>query len=324
MILAGDIGGTKCKLALYEPVYHGRPRRVAERRFAVRDWPSLADVLRDFLHAAGQPPLTAAGFGVAGPVINNQVRATNLPWFVDGTALAAGLGLARVVLLNDLEAMAHGLPLLEGDELFVLNQGAPDPTANQALIAAGTGLGEAIIHRRAGQFVVVPTEGGHTDFAPRTEEEIELLRFALRRFAQVSWEHVLAGRGFQLIHEFLAPAVRHASFTDPAADSAVEISSHARARACPACVHTHELWVTLFGREAGNLAMKSLARGGVYVGGGIAAKLLENLKDGRFLEAFCDKSNFRILLSRIPIYIVLNEDTAVLGAAGQAMSALAL
>lgn len=322
MILAGDIGGTKCKLALFEPVYHGRAKRVAEQRFAVREWKSLADVLADFLQQAGHPRLTAAGFGVAGPVINNQVRATNLPWFVDGSALAAFLDLEGIALLNDLEAMAHGLPWLEGDELFVLNPGVSEPSANQALIAAGTGLGEAIIYRRGQQTVVVPTEGGHTDFAPRTEEEIELLRFALKRFPQVSWEHVLAGKGFQLIHEFLAPAARHASFDDRVADSAMEISRHAREKTCPACVRTHDLWVTLYGREAGNLAMKSLARGGVYVGGGIAAKLLEQLKEGRFFEAFCDKSNFRILLSKIPIYIVLNEDTPVLGAAAQAIAGL--
>lgn len=320
MILAGDIGGTKCKLALFEPVYHGRARRVTERRFMVREWNSLEEVVRDFLEKSGRPQLTAAGFGVAGPVIHNQVRATNLPWLVDGATLAQAAGLPRVTLLNDLEAMAHGLPWLGESELFVLNVGAPDATANQALIAAGTGLGEAIIYRRGEKTVVVPTEGGHTDFAPRTEAEIEFLRFLLRRYPLVSWEHILPGRGFQLIHEFLAPTVRHASFEDPAQDAAAEISQRAFAKACSVCAHTHQFWATLYGREAGNLALKTLALGGVYVGGGIAAKLLDALRDGRFLEAFCDKSNFRILLARIPIYIVLNEDTPVLGAAAQAMA----
>jgi len=319
MILAGDIGGTKCKMALFEPVYHARPRRVAEKRFAVREWPSMEAVAAEFLQAHGTPRLTAAGFGVAGPVIHHQVRATNIPWIVDGPKLATALGLPAVTLLNDLEAMAHGLPWLGESELDVLNEGVPDSDANQALIAAGTGLGEALIYRRDKKTVVVPTEGGHTDFAPRTEEEIELLRFLLKRHSQVSWEHVIAGPGFQTIHEFLAPAVRHSSFDLPEEDAAAEISQNARAKTCPTCVRTHQMWATLYGREAGNLAMKSLARGGVYVGGGIAAKLRDTLREGRFFEAFCDKSNFRILLTKIPIYIVLNEDTPVLGAAAQAM-----
>ncbi len=319
MILAGDIGGTKVKIAMFEPVYHARPRRVAEKRYEVRNWDSIEAVALDFLAQNGNPRLAAAGFGVAGPVIKNQVRATNIPWVVDGAKLAAALHIPAVTLLNDLEAMAHGLGWLGETELHVLNEGTPDTEANQALIAAGTGLGEAIIYRRHGKKEVVPTEGGHTDFAPRTEEEIELLRFLLRRHPQASWEHVLSGKGFQTIHEFLAPDVKHPSFADPALDAAAEISRQAAAMACPACVHTHELWATLYGREAGNLAMKSLARGGVFVGGGIAAKLLHTLQDGRFFEAFCDKSNFRILLSRVPIYIVLNEDTPVLGAAARAI-----
>lgn len=318
MILAGDIGGTKCKLALFEPVYHGRPHRVAERRFAVREWDSLESVVTDFLREVGEKKVSAAGFGVAGPVLNNEVRATNIPWIVRGATLASALALPHVLLLNDLEAMAYGLPWLAPSEVHVLNHGVPNPSANQALIAAGTGLGEAIIYRREKNTVVVPTEGGHTDFAPRTEEEIELLRFLLKRRPQASWEHVLAGPGFQTLHEFLAPGQQHECFgTD---EAAAEISRHAFAKTCAVCVRTHQLWATLYGREAGNLAMKSLALGGVYVGGGIAAKLLDLLREGHFLEAFVDKSNFRTLLSKISIYIVLNEDTPVLGAAAQAIA----
>jgi glucokinase len=319
MILAGDIGGTKCKLAFFEAVYHHRPRLLAEKRYAVREWTSLESILDDFQAANGRPRLTAAGFGVAGPVINNQVRATNIPWLVDGASLSAHLHLAHVTLLNDLEAMGYGLAWLEAQEIHVLNQGASDPAANQALIAAGTGLGEAILYRRGKQPMVIPTEGGHTDFAPRSDEEIELLRFLRKRHTQVSWEHVLAGRGFQAIHEFLAPSIRHTSFDHAEQDSAAEITLGARSGACETCMRTHQIWVTLYGREAGNLAMKTLARGGVYVGGGIAAKLLNELKTGRFFEAFCDKSNFRALLRQVPLYIVLNEDTPVLGAAACAL-----
>ncbi len=322
MILSGDIGGTKCRLALYDPASfgrgaggaEGRPRPVADQRFEVKDWGSLEEVAADFLRTTGAR-LTAAGFGVAGPVIGYRVKATNIPWVVDGPALERRLKLPRVTLLNDLESIGYGVGLLEPADLFALNSGRAQTGANQAVIAAGTGLGEAMIFRRGAQPVVIATEGGHTDFAPRNEEEIGLLRFLQSRHAQVSWELVLSGKAFQAIHEYLAPEVRHPGFDDPGTDAAPEISAGAREKSCAACVRTHQLWATLYGAEAGNLAMKMLALGGVFVGGGIAVKLLDTLRDGRFFEAFCNKSHFHQLLEQIPVSIVMNEETPLVGAA---------
>lgn len=316
MILAGDIGGTKCNLALFEPG-PDRPRLITKRRFSCKHCAHLEDIVQEFVRAEAKP-ITAAGFGVAGPVVDNQVRATNLPWLVDAASLARMLEVPRVALLNDLEAAGHGLPLLEPSELYALNAGTPAPAANQALIAAGTGLGEALLFWDGQRRLVRATEGGHTDFAPRTDEELELLRFLKHRYQRVSWEHILAGSGFRPLHEFFDPRARHPSFDDPAADPAPEISGNALAGSCPACVKTLDLWVGLYGAEAGNLALKSLARGGVYVAGGIAVKILPKLKDGRFFEAFCAKSKFESLLAQIPIHVVLNEDLPLLGAASQA------
>ncbi|HJY85828.1 MAG TPA: glucokinase [Candidatus Acidoferrales bacterium] len=325
MILAGDIGGTKCNLALFE----GKPgslRRVAYRRFASKDYTQLGDLVSEFVREVGigsgtrSDKITAAGFGVAGPVIDNQVHATNLPWVVDGLSLARLLGIKRVVLLNDLEATGYSIAHLSASELCGLNDGKPEPRANRALIAAGTGLGEAILFWDGSRHVVAATEGGHTDLAPRTEQEIELLRFLKKREEYVSWEIVLSGRGFPAIHEFLDPAARHPGFDVPDADPAPEITRRALEGSCPVCVSTLDIWTALYGAEAGNLALKTLARGGVYVAGGIAVKILPKMKDGTFVRAFCEKEKFGILLSQIPIYVVLNEEAPLWGAAAQAAS----
>ena len=324
MILAGDIGGTKCNLALFE----GKPgslRRVAHRRFASKDYSQLADLVNEFTREVGiggsgmaSGKITAAGFGVAGPVIDQHVRATNLPWLVDGASLARLLGIERVVLLNDLEATGYSIAHLSASELCVLNDGKSEPKANRALIAAGTGLGEAILFWDGSRHVVTATEGGHTDLAPRTEREIELLRFLKKREEHVSWEIVLSGRGFPAIHEFLDPAVKHPGFDVPDADPAPEITRRALEGSCLVCVNALDIWTALYGAEAGNLALKTLARGGVYVAGGIAVKILPKMKDGTFVRAFCEKEKFGILLSQIPIYAVLNEEAPLWGAAAQA------
>ncbi len=316
MILAGDIGGTKCNLALFE-ARQGKLQRVAHERYASKDYAGLEEVVAEFARKTGVK-IMAAGFGVAGPVVENKVHATNLPWIVDGAALARLLGTKNVVLLNDIEATGYGLAALDSSELYPLNRGTPAPQANQALIAAGTGLGEAILFWDGSRYVVSATEGGHADFAPRTEEEIELLRFLKKRYENVSCELILSGKGFRAIHEFLSPERTHSSFDDPEADPAVEITRQALAGTCAVCVRTLNLWVAIYGSEAGNLTLKALARGGMYVAGGIAVKLLENLKDGRFFEAFCAKSKFRILLAQVPIYVVLNEEAPVWGAAARA------
>jgi glucokinase len=326
MILAGDIGGTKCNLALFE-LHQGKLHRVARRRFSSGNYSKLEDIVSEFIRQPGDTPSTAgpaqvaaAAFGVAGPVVGHYVRATNLPWMVDGALLARVLGAEGVLLLNDLEASAYGLALLEPHELCTLNEGASAPEANQALIAAGTGLGEAILFWDGRRHVVSATEGGHCDLAPRTEKEIELLRFLKRQSAQVDCEAILSGRGFRIIHEFLSLSTKHPSFDRRGADPAPEITRLALEGACPVCVETLDLWTALYGAEAGNLALKALARGGVYVGGGIAPKILPKLLDGSFLQAFCDKSKFGTFLKQIPIHVVLNEDTPLLGAAAQALA----
>jgi len=325
VILAGDVGGTKCNLALF-PEKGGKLTPVFKQRFASKDFAQFDLIVREFsLQAA--PHLThekvrAAGFGVAGPVINNRVRATNLPWTVDAAVLASELKLADVVLMNDLGATGHSIEHLAPEEYCILNPGKPEYGGTRALLAAGTGLGQSILVWDGARYRVVPSEGGHSDFAPHTEQQIELLRYMRRRYPQVSWELILSGRGFRTIHEFLAPDVKHHSFEDPGTDPAPEITKLGLSKECPVCVDTLDLWTAIYGAEAGNLALKVLALGGVYVAGGIAVKIIEKIKDGTFFAAFRDKWKFEGLLSDIPVSVILNESAPLLGAAYEALASL--
>ena len=327
MILAGDIGGTKCNLALYD--MRGKShQKIIDQRYESREFPTFDEMISKFLSdthgetkAAGKHYIEAAGFGVAGPVIDHRVKATNLPWIVDRATLATQLGTPHVVLLNDLEATAHGLARMAPSELSTLNQGIPSPQSTQALLAAGTGLGEAILFWDGKQHLVASSEGGHTDFAPRTEREIELLRYMKKFNEFVSVELILSGRGFRTIHTFLNASVQHPSFEDPEADAAPEITRLALAGNCPVCVETLDLWVTIYGAEAGNLALKVLARGGVWVAGGIAVKIRKKMEDGAFFQAFCEKEKFAALMAQIPIRMVLNEEAPLIGAMSQAIHA---
>jgi glucokinase len=266
--------------------------------------------------------VVAAGFGVAGPVIENHVRATNLPWTVDAKILERELEVEKIVLLNDLGATGHSIEHLAPEEFTVLNAGKPEPGGTMALLAAGTGLGQSFLVWDGTRYRIAPSEGGHSDFAPHTEQQIELLRFMRRRYPQVSWELILSGRGFRTLHEFLAPDVKHASFEDPDADPAPEITSKGLAKTCPVCVETLDLWTSIYGAEAGNLALKVLALGGVYVAGGIAVKIIEKMKDGKFVAAFKDKWKFENLLANIPVSVVLNESAPLLGAAYEALASI--
>jgi len=327
VILAGDIGGTKCNLALFEVQAKSR-RKITEHRYESREFPTFDEVIAKFLadtravtKDAGKEAIEAAGFGVAGPVIDHRVKATNLPWVVDRAALMKQLSTPHIALLNDLEATAYSLPLMEPSELSTLNQGVPAPQTNQALLAAGTGLGESILVWDGAKHVVVSTEGGHTDFPPRTEQEIELLRYMKKSNEFVSMELILSGRGFRTIHTFLDASVQHPSFADPEADAAPEITRLALEGKCPICVQTLDLWVSMYGAEAGNLALKVLARGGVWVAGGIAVKIRKKMEDGTFFRAFCAKEKFSALLAQIPVYMVLNEEAPLIGALSRAMKA---
>jgi len=261
------------------------------------------------------------GFGVAGPVVNNRIHATNLPWVVDADTLARELAVEPIVLMNDLGATGHSLEHLPPEDFCVLNQGTPVKGGTRALLAAGTGLGEGILFWEGRRYKVVPSEGGHTDFAPRTDQQIELLRFMRRRYPQVSWELILSGRGFRTLHEFIAPSVKHPIFEDPDADPAPYITKSAVDKSCPVCVEALDLWTTIYGGEAGNLALKVLALGGVYVAGGIAVKILSKMQDGAFFASFKDKWHFTAMLEDVPVSIVLNESAPLIGAAYEALAA---
>lgn len=318
MILAGDIGGTNTRLAFFEvDGEHLKPAVVDV--FPSREHASLDEIVKKFV-AAHNLLVKRACFGIAGPVRQGRVETSNLAWVVDAAQLQSEFGFEVIQLLNDLEANAYGIPVLEPGDFVVLNEGAPDPTGNAALISAGTGLGEAGLHWEGDHHQPFPSEGGHTDFAPRNEVETELLRYLMKRYDHVSYERVVSGPGLYTIYEFLrdtgrgdepgwlAEEIRHG---DPAA----AISQAALEGKCDLCVRALDLFASVYGAEAGNLALKVLATGGVYVGGGIAPKIISKLKDSTFMSAFVNKGRMRSLLEGIPVRVIMNDMTALFGAA---------
>ncbi len=325
MILAGDVGGTKCNLALFAEK-NGKLQFVFRQRFASKDFSKFELIVKEFTRQAvphlGNEKIVAAGFGVAGPVINNRIHATNLPWVIDADALSRELNVKPIVLLNDLGATGHSLEHLPPEDFVVLNPGKAVPGGTRALLAAGTGLGESILFWDGSKYQVVPSEGGHADYAPHSAQQIELLKHMSTRYPQVSWELILSGRGFRTLHEFLAPSVKHPIFDDPDADPAPFITKSGLEKSCPVCVQTLDLWTAIYGAEAGNLALKVLALGGVYVAGGIAVKILPKIQDGTFFQSFKDKWHFTEVLSNVPVSVVLNESAPLIGAAYQALGAI--
>jgi len=321
VILAGDVGGTKCNLALFAEK-NGELEVVFRERFASKEFAQFDLIIKEFSRRAaphlGSSKIRAAGFGVAGPVINNRIHATNLPWIVDAETLSKEVGVGSIVLINDLGATGHSLEHLPPEDFCVLNPGKPLRGASRALLAAGTGLGEGILFWDGTRYKVVPSEGGHSDFAPRTEQQIELLKFMRRRYPQVSWELILSGRGFRTLHEFISPNVKHPVFEDPDADPAPFITKSGLDKSCPICVQALDLWTSVYGAEAGNLALKVLALGGVDVAGGIAVKILPKMIDGTFFNSFKDKWHFTNMLADVPLSIVLNESAPLIGAAYEA------
>jgi glucokinase len=322
VILAGDIGGTKCNLAFYEQ-REGALVENGRKRFPSHQYPHLEDVISQFVHSVAQPAgkrVTAAGFGVAGPVRDGVCVATNLPWKVDSHRLAALLGLSRVSLVNDLEANAYGIPALVAKDFEMLQPGAPGAQGPQAVISAGTGLGEAGLYWDGKMHHPISSEGGHGDLAARNETEDALLVYLRKRFGSVSCERVLSGPGLLNVYEFLRdtgrgseePWLREAMQKD---DPSAVISHAALEDRSPVCVQVLDMFIGLYGAEAGNLALTMLATGGVFVGGGIAPKILPKLRGPLFLEAFLSKGRLRPLLEQIPVRVILNDDTALLGAA---------
>jgi len=330
MILAGDIGGTKCNLAIFRAADGAGLKPVFERRYSTRDFTRFEELIERFCRQAAESGansaserIDAAGFGVAGAVVEGQLHANNLPWALNPPELARRLqvNLENIVFLNDVAATAWGLDRLPAKDLAVLNQGVLQPNATRALMAVGTGLGQALLVWDGRQYRVFPSEGGLADFSPRTDREIQLLIHLKKRLPNVCCEDVLSGRGIRAVHEFLDASVRHPSFEGSGADPAREITQLASTYACPVCVATLDLWTEAYGAAAGNLALQALALGGVYVAGGIAPKILAKLKDGTFFRAFCDKTKLSPVLARIPVYVVLNENAPVWGAAYQALAA---
>jgi len=322
MLLAGDVGGTKTLLGLYAPAPE-RPALVRALAFATTDHPTLEAIVGEFLEAERVAPgvVRAATFGVAGPIVEQEAELTNVPWRVRAASVAAAFGFARVTLLNDLEAMAYSVPVLRPDELACLQAGRRVPTGNAALIAAGTGLGEALLHYVDGRLIPSPTEGGHADFAPRNAEEIALLEHVTRWFGRADYERVLSGPGLMNIHAFTHPAGCRAcdGEADPSRKPSV-ISQAAMSGACPGCARALDLFVSIYGAEAGNLALRSVATAGVFLGGGIAPKILPRLQDGRFLDAFRAKTPMDQFASQVPVAVILNERAGLLGAAVHAGS----
>lgn len=349
MILAGDIGGTKTTLALYDwTTERTEPLRLES--FHSADYKSLEEVLTEFLTPPKPPTpldeldvadkeaeealppvepvrLSAACFGVAGPVIENHSRTTNLPWVVDGSAIAKQFDIPRVQLLNDLEATAYGILWLRPDELEVLNPGSP-PRKRQALalIAAGTGLGEGILFWDGKSYRPMPSEGGHADFAPTNDYEIDLLRYLRTQYLHVSYERVVSGPGLHAVYEFIRESKRNEptwlAEKIKAGNPAAEIAAAGLQGQAEIAVQALDLFASVYGAEAGNLALKALSLDGVYVAGGIAPKIITKLKDGTFLKAFTNKGRYKRLLSTIPVKVVMNQEAGLLGSASVA-SALA-
>jgi glucokinase len=314
LLLAADIGGTKTLLGLFEPA-EVRPRPVVVRAFGTLDYADLNDMISEFIKFSGEArALATACFGVAGPVIDQAASLTNVPWRIEAGRVGRAFSIP-VRLLNDLQAMAYGVPVLADSEVLVLQEGSAVPTGNMALIAAGTGLGEALLHHIEGRRVPSPSEGGHADFAARTEREIALVRDLTARYGRADVEHVISGRGLINIHRVChgTPCVAGVVLTDPAAPA--EITGAALAGRCAGCIETLDLFVEAYGAEAGNLALRSVATGGVFVGGGIAPKILPALTNGAFMRAFSSKPPLDAMLRSTPVKVILNEQAGLLGAA---------
>ena len=344
MILAGDVGRTRTYLALYD-WKENRVEPTRKEDYYNSDFESFEEILSEFLEPPedqydldetedehdpdsptktvtdGNEPIEAACLGVAGPVTDNRCRATNIPWDLDGQKLAQYSDIPKIQLLNDVEAMAYGILTLQPEETELLN-GQPQQSGTKALLAPGTGLGEAIMYWDGNRFHPMPTEGGHASFAPNSDIEIALLRYIRTSFLHVSVERVLSGDGLHTIYQFFRDTKKNEptwfaellATSDPA-DLIVEAALKGRP---DICVQTLDLFLSILGAEAGNLALKTLARGGVYLGGGIVPHVIQALKGERFVQSFIAKGRYKRLLSSFPVHAILHDQTGLLGAASVA------
>jgi len=350
MLLAGDVGGTKTLLGLFT-ARPDRPSAIDVGEFTTLDYSGLEPMIESFLRSRDVEPrhIEAASFGVAGAVTDQVARLTNVPWLVEGGTIKERVGFRRLYILNDLEAMAYGVTVLEPDELSMLQRGVPHANGNGAVIAAGTGLGEAMLLNVNGRFVPSASEGGHADFAARTPREFELLRELTRIYGRVSVEAILSGPGLVNVYQFTHQSfgtdpgivpIYHYSHQSPSGDRTQmqgsvlparlcdgvgrvsdpaelppRISRAAMDRTCAQCVEALDIFVAVYGAESGNIALRTVATAGVYIGGGIAPKILPALESGTFLDAFRAKEPMADFVATIPIAVILNPDAGLLGAA---------
>jgi glucokinase len=320
MILAGDVGGTKVHLALFDFI-DGNLKHTRDKQFPAKEYAGLEAIVKEFLIAE---KVTAACFGVPGPVRDGQLRLTNLPWTLDRRELTRNLKIDYVFLINDLQANGYGIAELDAEQIFTLSEGDASQVGNRALISAGTGLGEGFIVWDGRNYVPYPSEGGHADFAPRNEDEIDLLRFLRQKYnGRISTERVVSGMGLTNCYEFLRevrglgePAWLAERMTKE--DPNAVITESALKATSKICEMALDMFVSAYGAEAGNLALKVFSVGGLYVGGGIAPRILEKLKDGTFLKAFTDKGRLSQLLVNMPVRVILESRTALIGAAAYA------
>lgn len=320
MILAGDIGGTKTALALFE-ADGAKLTVVSEDKFVSREHPGLESVIAKFLETRSDQAerISAAAFGIAGPVVGDVCRTPNLPWVVDAKEVSKTIGVEKVKLLNDLEANGWGIEQLAEDQFFPLNEGTAEPGGHGALVSAGTGLGEAFLFNNGETFIPVASEGGHTDFGARNELEIELLRYLKKKWDHVSYERVLSGPGLFNVYSFFRDTGKG---EEPSwlkeqieqGDPGAAVSQAALSGKAELAVQAMDLFLALYGAEAGNMALKCKALGGVFIGGGIAPRIIERLKDGLFMKNFLDKGRLRSMIENIPVKVILNPKTALLGA----------
>jgi glucokinase len=320
MILAGDVGGTKVHLALFDFI-DGKLKAVRDKQFPAKEYAGLETIVKEFVISE---KVTAACFGVPGPVRDGRLRLTNLPWTLDSRDLARNLKIDHVFLINDLQANGYGIAELGPDQIYTLSEGDARQVGNRALISAGTGLGEAFLIFDGRDYVPYPSEGGHADFAPRNDDEIDMLRFLMQKYSgRVSFERVVSGQGLTNIYEFLRdgrgmeePAwlAQRMTVEDPNA-VITDLAMKARSEICDRAL---DMFVSAYGAEAGNLALKILAVGGLYVGGGNAPRILEKLKDGTFMKAFTDKGRLSQLLVNTPVRVILENRAALIGAAAYA------
>jgi glucokinase len=316
MLLAGDVGGTKTLLGLFER-RQPRPVPLAVHSYPTASYARFSDILDAFAHDIEEPrTVEAVALGVAGPVVGDRATLTNVGIEIVASDVGKHVGARRTRLLNDLEAMASAIEVLAPEEQALLQAGTPLENGTIAVIAAGTGLGQAYLHRVNGEWKPVPTEAGHADFAARTDREMELVRMLRERLGRAEVEQVLSGPGLLNLHRFThrggeCPIVHDLD----APDAPALVSQAAMGGRCQGCGDALKMFVSAYGAEAGNLALRTMATAGVYIGGGIARKILPAIKDGRFMEAFLAKAPLTDLLAKIPVNVILNEEAGLLGAA---------